>query len=494
MRRRGNNPHHRAAACSALLLACLLSASAAPANRDPRVAIERAVRQIELGDYALARSLLDTPLIDAEITPTERSRAYYLHGYSLEQQGFYVSAAQNYAKALAFNAENPATLAALGHLYARGLGVPRDRVRASELLRSAAALGHAPGMTNLGALLLAGLSSSATPEQDLQEARSWLTSAAAMPAQASDGKAQLFLAQSYRRPYAKNPEPQRALEYYQQALVLNQAAAYNAIGNMHLQGELGVVDLNAAVAAFEAGSRLGDAASQTSLGYLLMTGRAGVTDQTRAAALFSAAANSNDARAHNYLGYLSEVAPQALKEEAEEEEAEERAITHYQRAAHLGYLPAIDRLAELMLTRGDTAAGVRYLQQIIDLLAQNDADGAAAQQLAARSNQLAWILATASDAAIRHGAAAVENANRAVAYNRSAATLDTLAAAYAETANFPLAIATQQQALGLLRDDQDAAQNPIQTEAQTEAQSQAQIDDYRARLRAYELSEPWREG
>ncbi len=56
----------------ALLAAALLGcASVSARGPEARVAIERAVRYIELGDFALARSHLELPLIDGRITNTE---------------------------------------------------------------------------------------------------------------------------------------------------------------------------------------------------------------------------------------------------------------------------------------------------------------------------------------------------------------------------------------------------------------------------------------
>jgi Flp pilus assembly protein TadD len=66
-------------------------------------------------------------------------------------------------------------------------------------------------------------------------------------------------------------------------------------------------------------------------------------------------------------------------------------------------------------------------------------------------NNLAWVLATSSDASIRHGTRAVDFALQAVALSggREPQFLRTLAAAYAETGRFSEAIATAQQAAAI---------------------------------------------
>ncbi len=61
-------------------------------------------------------------------------------------------------------------------------------------------------------------------------------------------------------------------------------------------------------------------------------------------------------------------------------------------------------------------------------------------------NNLAWLLATARDPALRNGPRALELAQRAVAANRSAAWLDTLATAAAECGDFDRAVALEEEA------------------------------------------------
>ena len=109
---------------------------------DSRDAIERAVELIDSGNYALARAYLEPALIDPRLATTERSRAYYVRGYSFYAQDLFVSAGKDYYRALEFNPENPGAKAALASLHGRGLGVPQDYALAYELALQAAHAGH----------------------------------------------------------------------------------------------------------------------------------------------------------------------------------------------------------------------------------------------------------------------------------------------------------------------------------------------------------------
>ena len=94
-------------------------------------------------------------------------------------------------------------------------------------------------------------------------------------------------------------------------------------------------------------------------------------------------------------------------------------------------------------------------------------------------NDLAWVLATSPDAALRCGNEAVKIAQEAVqiSQNRNAAVLDTLAAVHAEAGQFDKAVETAQRALTLaeLRGDKTLAAG-LQT-----------------RLKSYQAGKPWRD-
>jgi Flp pilus assembly protein TadD len=91
-------------------------------------------------------------------------------------------------------------------------------------------------------------------------------------------------------------------------------------------------------------------------------------------------------------------------------------------------------------------------------------------------NGLAWVLATSRFDQLRDGATAVTEANRATTLERSATTLDTLAAAYAESGDFDKAVAAQRDALAALGSDERALR-----------------DAFERRLEHYLKQQPWRE-
>ena len=91
-------------------------------------------------------------------------------------------------------------------------------------------------------------------------------------------------------------------------------------------------------------------------------------------------------------------------------------------------------------------------------------------------NEIAWVLATCEDAEIRDGPHAVQFAEQAVADTGRAdkMSLDTLAAAYAETGQFEKAVGVEKEALALLHDESEKAA-------------------YASRLQLYSANKPYHE-
>lgn len=92
---------------------------------------------------------------------------------------------------------------------------------------------------------------------------------------------------------------------------------------------------------------------------------------------------------------------------------------------------------------------------------------------------LAWIFATSKKDKYRNGARALELAQKAVQIRRNANSLDTLAAAYAETGRFKEAVETQEEALDLLK-----KQGSVPKE---------ELARYDQHLQAYKSNKSWRE-
>lgn len=93
------------------------------------------------------------------------------------------------------------------------------------------------------------------------------------------------------------------------------------------------------------------------------------------------------------------------------------------------------------------------------------------------ANNLAWILATSHDDQLRNGPESLQLARHVVAKNRDAASLDTLAAALAESKNFPTAIDTAEEALKLAQ----------------ETRNELLMKEISTRLQLYRAGQPFRE-
>ncbi len=413
--------------------------------------IDRAVALIESDQHALARTYLEPALIDYHLSAGERSRAYYLRGYSFFSQGMYVSARKDYNRALEFLPENPVVLSSLGHLYFEGLGIPQDRALAVELFRKAADAGYTPASMRLGFAYLTGSGAG----QDTLEARRWLEQAAA------DGSttAMRQLALSYRAPNADPPEPDTARQWYQRAWEAGDAEALSHIGFMLEAGELESAD-EPARRYFERAAEAGSGLARTKLAHLYLSGADMPRDVGKARKLFAEAADQGHAGGFLGLAYLYESGTGV----AEDPQA---ALSWYERAAAAGSTDAQLRLAYLQLQGGELQNHRDAARWLTRAAANGDPQAL---------NDHAWLLATSRYDEIRDGSRAIALAERATATRRTPVYLDTLAAAYADTGNFEKALAIQREAIDLV--------------AGEDADLIAELNEH---LAAFEAGEPWRE-
>ena len=175
-----------------------------------RTRLQHALEQIEAKRYGLARSYLDTVVIDQRLSGVQRSRAYYYRGYAFLADGLYVSAAQDYERALELDPGNSTVLAELGRLYADGVGVEKN----SATRFQAVSEGGARRQRHRAAVCrLRAADRRRSTRATFAKARYWLREAA----DAGHVDALVQLARSYRAPFADPPDLERALALYQQA-------------------------------------------------------------------------------------------------------------------------------------------------------------------------------------------------------------------------------------------------------------------------------------
>lgn len=423
---------------------------------DSREYIERAVGLIEAGQHELARTYLEPALIDFRLNPGERSRAYYLRGFSFFDQGMYVSALKDYNRALEFYPANPVVLSAVAQLHLDGLGIEQNPELAVAFLEQAAEAGHGPASLRLGVAYLRGIG----VEQEVELARQWLTEAA----EAGMGVAMVYLGQSYRTPFADPEDPELAREWFSRAEAAGTADALTYLGFMAEAGEGGEADPTAARDYFQRAAEAGSALAQAKMGHVYLTGEGVEADPERALALFRQAAAQGHPTGYMGLAYLYDSGTAVPRDE-------EQAQQWYRRAAAAGMLEAQLRMAYAGLRQGDLEGQRQAVHWLSQAAAQNDAQAL---------NDYAWLLATSEFDEMRNGQQALTLALQAVERRRSPAYLDTLAAAYAETGKFDRAVETQREALSLAQG----------TEAGSDPEMVAEL---RTHMESFEAGEPWRE-
>lgn len=416
---------------------------------DPSDSVQRALEQLQAKRYSLARSYLDPVVIDPRLTGAQRSRAYYFRGYAFFADGLYTSAVQDYERALELDPDNATVSAELGRFYAEGVGVRKDVDKAFRLFQKAARGGSDIARLYLGYALLTG---TGTPA-DVKKARYWLREAA----DAGHAEALVQLARSYRAPFADPPDPAQALALYQQAAGKGSVDALVALGYMYVGVELGEADVSRATEYFRQAAERGSPSAQTALGSLdLAAGR-----YPAARALFERAAAAQYPDAFAGLGKIYQ---QGLGVAVNRT----RAIEFYAKGAALDDLQSQLMLAAMLLeapgTERDAEAALHWLRVVAD------------RENPLGYNGLAWLLATSRFDRLRDGPVAVTQALRATALMRTATTLDTLAAAYAETGDFDKAVATQREALGIV-----------------DARRGERRGEFERHLDSYLKKKPWRE-
>ncbi len=350
----------------------------------------------------------------------------------------------------------------MGYSYYNGQGVKQDYTAALKWFRNAADRDYAPAQYQLGLCFYNG---HGVAKNDA-EAYAWWSSAA---------KTEELAAQGFNA----------LVEQMSAEQVL---AGCRRMKELRAQIEARLPDRE--LLALKGRAEEGDTETQSRLGVSYALGQGVATNYVKAVNWWRKAAEQNSALAQSCLGtcyYLG----QGVDKNYEE------AVKWYRKAAEQNRPEAQYSLA-LCYANGegvakDAAEAAKWYQKAAEqnlVEAQNSlgvcyakGEGVAKDDLQAVKwfrkaaeggelnalNALAWILATSRNSAVRDGSDAVVLAEKAAAarHYKNPATLDTLAAAYAEAGQFEKAVSTEQEAIALL-------------------QKEAEKSDYRTRLQLFE--------
>lgn len=461
---------------AALGLALLCTSIANAETLDARAHIQKATDLISAGQPSLARTYLGPALIAPQLHSSERSRAYYLRGYSYQVQNLKISALRDFHRALEFNPQNTMAQVSLGAVYYYGEGTKPNFDLAFELFTSAAENEHPAAFFHLG---LANLYGKGVPK-NVPSARQWLEQAADL----DYAPAMEHLAHSFRARQSESPQPLLAKQWYEKAITAGSDNAKIALAYMYAKGEFGDADSDTAVRILTEAAESGSATAQVALSQYYLTGNGVKESPAKALALLTKAAAKGSAQADFRIGFLHQTG-QGVKRDLG------KAREYFSKAANQGLLLAQQHLALMLVQSGsaeDNLEGAQWLKR------------AALSQEPRALNDLAWVLATSKHNKVRDGESALRYAQQAVAGESSDTSdgadlpsyLDTLAAAYAELGRFDEAIETQAQALALASEEASLKQAGNKAKAQKKASSEA-LQELNRHLDTYKNRQPWRE-
>ena len=420
---------------------------------DSRGYIDRAVVLIEEGDFSLARSYLGPALVDPYVAPDLRSKAFYLRGYSYFAQGLPVSSLRDFNRALEFSPNNPVVLFMVGRAHYEGFGTRPDPALGVELFQRSADAGHEGASAYLGFALLQGNGIT----KDLPRAQSLLS---AVAEKNGDRFAMVQMARSYRRELTDTPDPAMAEQWYQRAFAAGEANAYVALAYMYSKGEFELSEAVANERSFTLLREAMDAGAESAyarLAYAHLSGIGTVVNYDRAFELYMSGVELGQAQSFAGIAHMFEA---GLGRSVDLLQAE----SWYLRGIQAGDEYAHSAFAYMLLGSGQDDRALKWLSRATRF-------GGAQSH-----NDLAWLLATSKITELRNAELSLQHALTAVGLEASAAYLDTLAAAYAESGLFEDALVAQEQAIAAALDEDEDVRQELEQH-----------------LLSYQKREPWRE-
>lgn len=427
----------------AILVHTTLCAHAAAPRLDPGASIDRAAELIDEGKLAFARIYLERALIDPYATAGQRSRGFYLRGFSFFAQGMPVSAAKDYSRALEFNSGNRSALTALAYLHHTGSGVSKNRRESIRLYTKAARAGDTASMVVLGRAQLLGEGQDRSPHKS----RHWLGEAA----NAGHCEAMELMGYSYRTGVADEPDPALALEWYEKAIDAGCDDTVVALGKLYRSGELGEADPAAAVALFKEAAERDNAAAQEALGYAFLHGDGISRDYNAARLHLEHAAQAGRSTASLGLSYLYSEGLGVAQSQA-------RAERWLLNGARAGNVEAQEALARMLAKQRRFSEVGHWLRE-----------SANAGSLSARINY-SLFLSQVPIVELRDPASARQYAQLAVSQDAASIdALEALAAAHSAAGKPRTAVQTLERAVQLARQQKEPAEALARLQAAIDA-------------------------
>jgi len=290
-------------------------------------------------------------------------------------QGKAAFAAHNYPRAAKcltpFSGwHDPAAEAALGDMYANGLGVTEDDGAAFALATKSANTGLAYAETLLGTLYEQGKGTA----MDATQAAFWFRQAAIQ----GDAGAETKLGEAYVQGIGVGQDYAQAANLFQQAADQAYPAAQNDLGRLYEIGLGEPHDAGQAASWFEKSAFLGNMDAQVNLGILYHEGVGVPQDDAKAVSLFRAVAAMGNPVAEYYLGLAYAKGDGVAADPAQ-------AVTWLQRAAIAGDPAAQTALGQVFERPGTMDAMLAYT--LFDLAA-GQGNAAAKTEKAALGGEL----------------------------------------------------------------------------------------------------------
>jgi len=312
----------------------------------------------------------------------------------------------------------------LGGMYSNGIGIEKDNREARKWYLKAAEQGVAQAQYNLGMKSFNGEG----VVQDYVEAERWFLKAA------NQGliNAQQNLGNMYFEGRGVSQDYKVAIKWYRLAAEQGSAMAQNNLGLMYRNGQGVIQDYKVAIKWYRLAAEQGYAIAQYNLGLMYNSGQGVIQDYKVAIKWYRLAAEQGSAMAQYNLGLMYN--------------SGQGVIQDYKAAIKWFSLAAEQRHADSYYLRGKIyQERLEYDQSISDIKKTIAINPNHARAL----NSLAWIQSTAKNRKYRNGKEAISHAKKAVSLtNRKDATiLETLAAAYAEDAQYEKAVETIREAI-----------------------------------------------